>query len=103
VHSTLAHCHLSWRQRELASQNNARNGSFELKEHFVTIGLGLPANWYYRRRSLAPDTARIRVALTSILAFIVWWAFLVGHVINNIRASDRETRMWSEFVWLVPT
>jgi hypothetical protein len=61
-------------------------GSFELKEHFVTIGLGLlPAYWYYWRRPLAPDTTRTRVALTTILAFIVWWAFLVGHVLNNIR------------------
>jgi hypothetical protein len=61
-------------------------GSFELKEHFVTIGLGLlPAYWYYWRRPLAPDTARTWVALTTILAFIVWWAFLVGHVLNNIR------------------
>lgn len=61
-------------------------GSFELKEHFVTIGLGLlPAYWYYWRRPPAPDTARTRVALTTILAFIVWWAFLVGHVLNNIR------------------
>jgi hypothetical protein len=23
--------------------------------------------------------------LTSILAFIIWWNFLVGHVVNNIR------------------
>jgi hypothetical protein len=33
-----------------------------------------------RRRSRAT-----RVALTSILAFIVWWSFLIGHVVNNIR------------------
>jgi hypothetical protein len=61
-------------------------GSFELKEHFVTIGLGLlPAYWYFWRRPLAPDAAHMRLALTTILAFIVWWSFLVGHVLNNIR------------------
>jgi hypothetical protein len=25
------------------------------------------------------------VALTWILAIIVWWAFLIGHVLNDIR------------------
>jgi hypothetical protein len=25
------------------------------------------------------------MALTLMLAFIVWWGFLVGHVLNNIR------------------
>jgi hypothetical protein len=61
-------------------------GSFELKEHFVTIGLGLlPAYWYFWRRPLSPDHAGTRVALTTLLAFIVWWSFLVGHILNNIR------------------
>ena len=61
-------------------------GSFELKEHFVAVGLGLlPAYWFYWRRPLAPDCAVARTALTTLLAFIVWWAFLVGHVLNNIR------------------
>jgi len=61
-------------------------GSFELKEHFVAIALGLlPAYWYFWRRPLVADTAAIRRALTSLLTFIVWWSFLVGHVLNNIR------------------
>jgi hypothetical protein len=61
-------------------------GSFELKEHFVSIGAGLlPAYWYFWRQPLATGTARTRAALTTVLAFIVWWAFLVGHVLNNIR------------------
>jgi hypothetical protein len=29
--------------------------------------------------------ARDRLAITAILGFIVWWDFLVGHVLNNIR------------------
>jgi hypothetical protein len=61
-------------------------GSFELKEHFVSIGAGLlPAYWYFWRQPLAPGRAGTRAALTTVLAFIVWWAFLVGHVLNNIR------------------
>ncbi|MEA3193172.1 MAG: hypothetical protein QOD26_1505 [Betaproteobacteria bacterium] len=61
-------------------------GAFEVKEHFAAIGLGLlPAYWYYWRLPLAPEHARTRAMLTSILAFIVWFGFLVGHVLNNIR------------------
>jgi hypothetical protein len=61
-------------------------GAFELKEHFAAIGLGLlPVYWYYWRQPLAPEHARTRAMLTSILAFTVWFSFLVGHVLNNIR------------------
>jgi hypothetical protein len=64
----------------------AAEGAFELKEHFAAIGLGLlPAYWYYWRASPAPEHARTRAVLTSILAFVVWFSFLVGHVVNNIR------------------
>jgi hypothetical protein len=63
----------------------AQNGSFELKEHFAAIGLAiLPAYWHYWRRPVTED-ARTRAVLTALLAFIVWWNFLVGHVLNNIR------------------
>jgi len=59
------------------------HGAFELKEHFAAIGLGLlPAYWYCWR---APEHARTRAVLTGFLAVIVWWNFLVGHVLNNIR------------------
>jgi hypothetical protein len=60
-------------------------GFFDLKEDFVSIGLGiLPAYWVFWRRPLAGELGRTRAALTAILAFIVWWGFLVGHVMNNI-------------------
>ena len=59
------------------------HGAFELKEHFAAIGLGLlPAYWYYWRSTGEPRT---RAVLTAFLAVIVWWNFLVGHVLNNIR------------------
>jgi hypothetical protein len=61
-------------------------GIFELKEHFVTVGLGiLPAYWYFWRQPLAHNHASTRAVLTAILAFIVWWSFLVGHILNNMR------------------
>ena len=34
---------------------------------------------------LPTNSVRTRAALTAILAFIVWWSFLIGHVVNNIR------------------
>jgi hypothetical protein len=64
----------------------AANGVFEIKEHLAAIGLGLlPAYWFYWKAPLAPDGATTRKCLTWILAFIIWWNFLVGHVLNNIR------------------
>jgi hypothetical protein len=65
---------------------NAANGAFELKEHLVAVGLGvLPAYWLFWRQPLLGDYAGARKGLTAILAIIVWWSFLVGHVLNNIR------------------
>lgn len=59
------------------------HGAFELKEHFAAIGLGLlPAYWHYWR---APGHGSARTILTALVAFIVWWNFLVGHIVNNIR------------------
>lgn len=64
----------------------AANGSFELKEHFVAIGAGLlPAYWYFWRRATLEQDRRTRAMLTGLLALIVWWSFIVGHILNNIR------------------
>ena len=64
----------------------AANGMFELKEHFAAIGLALlPAYWVLWRRPQAADGPRTRAVLTAMLAFIVWWNFLAGHILNNIR------------------
>jgi hypothetical protein len=91
--------------REVLEQLEAwpQNGAFELKEHFAAVGLGiLPAYWYYWRQPVggmvatnaaganateahAGSHARTRAVLTALLAFIVWWNFLVGHIVNNIR------------------
>jgi len=61
-------------------------GAFELKEHLTTFGLGLlPFYWYLWKnaRNVAHDSAR--KWLTVLLAAICWFAFLVGHVVNNVR------------------
>jgi hypothetical protein len=61
-------------------------GLFEVKEHFAGIGLALlPAYAFTWRQDPALAAGRDRLALTLILAFIVWWDFIVGHVLNNLR------------------
>ena len=68
-------------------QLRGANGSFELKEHFAAIALGmLPAYWWsWRQPAGDAAAARTRMMLTTLLAFVVWWNFLVGHILNNIR------------------
>ena len=64
----------------------AANGVFEIKEHLVALGLGiLPGYALFWSMPLAPESARARRYLTWILTFIVWWGFLVGHILNNIK------------------
>ena len=61
-------------------------GSFELKEHVVTMGLALlPAYWYFWREPLAADHDGVRRWVTVFLALSVWYAFIVGHVANDFR------------------
>jgi hypothetical protein len=61
-------------------------GFFELKEHAATIGLGLlPLYWYFWKNVQNRDYDSARKWLTVVLAFFVWFNFLVGHVVNNVR------------------
>jgi len=61
-------------------------GAFELKEHLVSFGLGaLPAYWYLWSKSVGEALHGARKWLTAWLAFVCWYAFLVGHVVNNVR------------------
>lgn len=62
------------------------NGTFEVKEQFVTVGLGvLPFYWWVWRNPLDSKLAVARTAVTAMLCFIVWYSFLVGHVVMNVR------------------
>jgi hypothetical protein len=67
-------------------QLRAANGLFEIKEHFAAVGLGvLPAYWLSWQAPLTAEYAATRKYLTWLLAFLVWWNFLVGEVLNNIK------------------
>jgi len=60
-----------------------------MKEHYIAIGLGmLPAYWYYWRQPLSQEYARTRATMSAVLALAVWWSFIVGHVLNNIRGFE---------------
>ena len=61
-------------------------GAFELKEQLASIGLGvLPLYWLAWRRSHDKSLQPLRKWLTLVLALFGWIAFLVGHVVNNVR------------------
>ena len=61
-------------------------GAFELKEHLTTIGLGLlPVYWYMWKNVRNAAYTSPRKWLTVVLAAICWYAFLTGHVLNNVR------------------
>jgi hypothetical protein len=61
-------------------------GFFELKEHAATFGLGLlPAYWYFWKNARNPEYESVRKWTTVLLAVLVWFSFIVGHVINNVR------------------
>ena len=61
-------------------------GAFEIKEHIVSFALGfLPAYWYYWRLPHLPQHETARKWLVLIIGLVVWAAFLIGHVLNNIK------------------
>jgi hypothetical protein len=61
-------------------------GLFEVKEHFAAIGLAILPLYFVNWQAQSASTHRLdRIAITLILSFIVWWDFLVGHILNNIR------------------
>ena len=61
-------------------------GLFELKEHFGAIGLAaLPLYAACWNESEQPPDLAARRAATWFLAFVAWFDFVVGHVINNLR------------------
>lgn len=64
-------------------------GCFELKEHAAGIGLGLlPAYAYLWRAGATPRELANRRWITLFLAAVVWFDFVAGHVLNNIRGIE---------------
>ena len=62
------------------------SGLFEMKEQTLAIGLGmLPFYWLMWRDAKDPDTRTARIWTTSILCVVVWYSFLAGHIVNNVR------------------
>lgn len=63
-------------------------GIFQTKEYFAGIGMVLlPLYFWLWRPNAATPPRRDRLIITSMLAFILWWDFLVGHVLNNLQGS----------------
>jgi hypothetical protein len=61
-------------------------GFFDFKEHVTTIGLVmLPAYWYFWKNANSPEYDAARKGSTIVLAAMIWFVFLVGHVLNNTR------------------
>jgi hypothetical protein len=72
------------------SLNDARMlsaiGAFEIKEHFAIIGVAmLPPYWYIWKKVASGEHLATRRLTTTLLALIVWWNFLIGHILNNIK------------------
>lgn len=73
-----------------ASLNDARMlsaiGAFEIKEHFAIVGIAiLPTYWYFWKRKAPSEELITRRLVTSFLAALVWWNFMIGHILNNIK------------------
>ena len=61
-------------------------GVFDLKEHVASIGLGLlPIYWFFWKNARIAEYDSARKWLTVVLAAMVWYMFLVGHILNNLR------------------
>jgi hypothetical protein len=61
-------------------------GFFDFKEHMTTMGLvALPIYWWLWQNARDPQYDGARKGVTTLLAAIVWFVFLVGHVLNNTR------------------
>jgi hypothetical protein len=62
------------------------SGMFEVKEQALAIGLAmLPFYWLVWRDPQDEETRTARIATTSILCVAVWYSFIAGHIVNNVR------------------
>lgn len=62
------------------------NGVFEIKEHLVALGFFLLVPYAQLWVNPAsPSLVRARLVVTTLLAAIVWYALLAGHLLNNLK------------------
>jgi hypothetical protein len=61
-------------------------GAFEFKEHLVVLGLAmLPIYLFSWSRHQNLLYASLRKYTTLFLTVVCWYAFLIGHIVNNVR------------------
>jgi hypothetical protein len=61
-------------------------GLFDLKEHFLTLSLALlPTYWILWKKIPLTEHRAERRATTVTIAVLVWYGFVVGHILNNFR------------------
>jgi hypothetical protein len=61
-------------------------GMFDLKEHIASMGVGLlPIYWFFWKNARDPQYDIARRWLTVLLGAMVWYMFLMGHIVNNVR------------------
>jgi len=61
-------------------------GLFELKEHFLALSLALlPTYWLIWKKLPSGNQVWLRTTATILLAVLIWYGFLVGHILNNLR------------------
>jgi hypothetical protein len=62
------------------------SGLFEMNEQALAIGLGmLPFFWLVWKREDGAQAETARKWTTGMLCAIVWYSFLAGHIVNNVR------------------
>ena len=55
----------------------------------IAIGLALlPSYWYFWKK--APEFSTTRRALVAIYFFTIWYNFIAGHILNNVRGFDPQ-------------
>ena len=61
-------------------------GLFDLKEHFLALSLALlPTYWLLWKKIPLSDHRAERRLTTVTIAVLVWYGFLVGHILNDLR------------------
>jgi hypothetical protein len=92
------------------------HGVFELKEHFIAIGIGvLPPYWYFWKDQRGSVNVLSRIVVMAFLAFTVWWGFAIGHnslseptnVVQNRQdiqhaEGDGENGKCALLAWIAP-